>query len=254
MILNDSLRIDAKSSLAWIVPVCLAAAMSLSSADGRAAEAHEHEEGHSHHSDIEFAFGSVIQIEYEEAGVRVFEANFNLDAVQDQPDGQTRQPGFNNEHALPSQKAQPNAFVGFNVHGPLLYWDNNAFTDAGGASLTIIDAVGSSVISSSTVEDLVDFGSLENIIDQADALGDIHAHLEFVLNDGVPGAYAIVMSLATDQVGVGDSERFAIVFDNSNFEAGVDAINAQLVPLPAAAWLFLGAIGLLGTRVRSRAV
>ena len=99
-------------------------------------------------------------------------------------------------------------------------------------------------------------GAWENIIAQADSFGEIHAHIDFTLAGGALGAYGVMLSLATDQAGVADSLPFAILFNNGLeedlFEAGVEALNAQVVPLPAAAWLFLGAVGLMGSRLRSR--
>ena len=63
-----------------------------------------------------------------------------------------------------------------------------------------------------------------------------------------------MLSLTTDQAGIEDSVKFGLFFNNGlgeeAFEEGVDAFNAQVVPVPAAAWLLMSALGVVAARKR----
>ena len=213
------------------------------------------------HSDVEFGFiGGEIEIEPSAEGLFVFES----DLADEPPAEATEDPGFNNDEFLPGGGATPGSLLGFNVLGPLFFWDGDSFEDPGTATISITDVQGPvpdvSVISGSTSSDLASFlaGSLENIIGQADALGGIHSHVDFELMNGAMGAYGLLMSLTTDQVGIADSRNFGIFINNGLgdvlFEAGAEAFNAQVVPIPAGVWLFASAIGLLLPRTRRKSI
>lgn len=219
---------------------------------------HDHEEEHGHgHSDVEFLFtGGEIEIEFSDPGFRVFEGDID--------EGQTDDPGFNNDEFLGTGDVPAQgSILAFNVLGPLVFWDGDSFEDAGLASLTILDASFNalnpdssdiSTITGTTVSDIADFNIPTNYIGTADASGEIHQHIDFILTDGDIGAYGIMMSLTTDEAGIDDSAMFGLFFNNGlgeeAFEEGVDAFNAQVVPVPAAAWLFMSAIGLVAARSR----
>jgi len=243
------------------VLVSLAAASALCAApvwaeeDDHGEEHHGEEHGgHAHHSDIEFEFASgMIEIEFASPGMVVFESDFN----EEIPMGVTDDPGFDNEEKPAGVRPTAGSLLGFDVLGPLAFWNGTAFADAGSASITIEDALFNElIVSSATTALLADFttGSETNIIAQADPFGIVHEHVDFALNDGALGAYGLVLALTTDEAGVADSRRFGIFFNNgleeAAFELGVDAFNAQVVPLPAGVWLFGSGLGLLFARAR----
>ncbi len=213
------------------------------------------------HSDVEYEIvDGKIEFELPEPGLFVFEGDFNSPEIDDQPNGKTEDPGFDNEEFPLSSRLANGSFLGFNILGPLSYWDGTQFLDPGSATITIDDngfPSTASVISSSTVSDLAGYlsGMEENIIGQAGIDGVVHEHVDFTLNNGLTGAYGLLMSLTTDQSGIMDSHTFGLFFNNGLseelFEAGVDAFNSTVVPIPAGIWLFLSAIaGLMFNRTR----
>ncbi len=250
MFLNSLLNFKGENSRKWSSVIAISISGFLSVTNVYATEVH---------SDVEFGFvGGTIEIEPSAEGF-VFEADF-LEAA---PFTETDDPGFNSDEFFAENgfgAATPGTFVGFNVLGPLQYWDGDSFESVGSASISISDVQGPadvSVIDGSTTTDLASFsGGLENILGQADGLGLIHNHLDFELFNGVLGAYGILMSLTTDQAGITDSITFGLFFNNGlgelAFEEGVEAFNAQVVPIPAGVWLFASAIGLLLPRARKQ--
>ena len=153
------------------------------------------------------------------------------------------------------------SFLAFEVQNTLSYWDGSSWSAStpGSEALTIADVLGTST---TTVTDY----SITNpigLVDQADAEGGVHSHLDFEINlAAASGAYLLELALvgfsdqALTNLIVPASDSFFIVFnygmDEEIFEAGVDALGVSEVPLPAA-WLFL-ASGLgtlaLGRRVK----
>ena len=214
------------------------------------------------HSDVEFLFtGGAIEIEWpleDGSPIFVFESDFNEGLTP----GLIDDPGFNNDEFLgTSDLPMPGSILSFNVLGPLVYWNGSSFADPGSASIEITDVLtGVSTIDGSTISDLASFtpGSLENSIGQANAIGEIHQHIDFQLFNGATGAYGLTMSLTTDEAGIADSRTFGIFFNNflseEDFEAGVEAYNATIVPVPAGVWLFATALGFLIPRFKQKTV
>ena len=89
-----------------------------------------------------------------------------------------------------------------------------------------------------------------NRVGGADSAGDFHSDLDSFLesNPGSPttGAYAVKLSLSTDEPGITDSKPFFIVYNfglgEMAFEDGVEAF-ARTIPEPAA--LTLAGVGLI---------
>ncbi len=236
------------SYLNWCA-VCLVGFLTISNANAMPVHGH---------SDIEFEFvGGGIEIEFAQPSFFIFEGDFNGGLIP----GLTDDPGFNNDEFVGTGNTPlPGSFLGFNVLGPLSFWNGTEFASAGSASIDINDVAGhTSTISSSTSSDLASFSSpFENIIGVASATGEIHQHIDFVLNSGITGAYGLLLSLTTNQIGITDSQIFGIFFNNGLdqvlFEAGVDAFNASVVPVPAAVWLFASALVALVTMRRQKAL
>lgn len=208
------------------------------------------------HGDIEFTYANGrIEIEFGHEGA-VFEGE--IDATGGFAN-ETHDPGFGSE-VEEGLGVNPDDLIGYNVHGPLLMWDGTQFVSAGGASMTIEDALSDTLITANSGDDLAEFTTPNNVIAQADDAGDVHAHVEFVLSDATPGAaYGVILSLATDEPGIADSAPFGILFnygdegatamDHELFEDGVEALAARVVPEPSSLLLMAGALLLpLGRR------
>lgn len=227
---------------------------------------HDHDDDHDHggeieaHSDVEFYFHDG-KIGYEKPGddLYVFETDFLEGLVPFETDD----PGFNNdEFLIPGYTPVPGSILGYDVWGPLKYWNGFKFVEPGDAYITITDFLDNEDdITGSTVSSLADFSeaNYKNIIGQASDTGEIHEHIDFELKDGLhngAGAYGIMMSLVTDELDIEDSHKFGLFFnvglDHELFEEGVDAFNeyfgkAHPVPVPAAVWLFGSAmLGMIG--------
>ena len=241
--------------------ICTAAATGAFASLATTAQASEE-----HHGDVEYLFeNGTIEIEFpEEDGSTLYVYESDFDELM--PFDYTDDPGFDNEEFVldpmnPRGGATPGSILAFNILGPLVFWDGDSFEDPGLANIEIQDRAPASpniLIDSATATVLADLtpGSETNVIGLADALGVVHEHVEFFLNNGELGAYGLLMSLTTDQSGISDSQRFGILFNNGlsemDFEEGVEAFNAQVVPVPAAAWLFASALGAMGFRVRQK--
>ncbi|MEM7304727.1 MAG: hypothetical protein AAF372_04300 [Pseudomonadota bacterium] len=235
---------------------------------------HDHDHDHDHggeeeaHSDVEFYFHDG-KIGFEEPGDHLYV--FETDFLEGLVPFETDDPGFNNdEFLMPGYTPVEGSLLGYNVWGPLKYWNGFKFVDPGTAYISIEDTAGhTSDISGSTVSDLADFmaGSLENIIGEASSTGEIHQHIDFTLKDGLhngAGAYGLMMAMTTDEEGIEDSHKFGLFFnvglDHELFEEGVDQFNEYFknphpVPVPAAVWLFGSALlGMVGYSRRKASV
>jgi len=205
----------------------------------------QEEEEHAH-SDIEFSYvDGAIEVEAGEEGF-VFEGEFGEDAFANF----ASEPGIASEL---EEGAGINAgnIIGFNVLDSLFYWDGSQVASAGDATVTIAGAGGSAdaIVSASSGIQLADFTAPSNLLGQAGADGDFHVDPGFTISDGAPaGGYGLLLSLSTNEAGIGDSEPFGIFLNfglgEDMFEAGVDSFAAS-VPEPSSLLLVVfGAAGL----------
>lgn len=201
-----------------------------------------------HEGDVEFApSGGALRVEANVAnGHYVFEGGFGDNPVL--PPNEIDEPGF---------ESQPGAFssgdlVGFNVLASLLYWDGTQFADVpAGHQVEMQKAIFSTFVGDDT-------GPQSGFIfGEADADGDIHEHLDFILHGpGEPdaltiGAYGLWLALTSPQYDA--SNEFIVLLNYGlsadEFDAGVAAA-AALVPEPSTAVLCCAAVfcGLLRGR------
>ena len=183
-------------------------------------------------------------------GLKIFESEFG----ELGNDFATEDPGFE----VPDGSGNPGELVALRIEHTLRKWDGAAWIESGfDEFFTIVDALSNEVDVSATGIT----GTNTSIIDQLDSGGGLHSHVEFEIGttaagDPMDGAYLVELSmfgLESDQVTpvYTPSDNFLIVFhldaggtfDEDAFEASVDALAP--VPIPAAVYLFGGAVALL---------
>jgi hypothetical protein len=205
------------------------------------------------HSDVEFSYqGGKIDVEFGAEG-QVFEGEFPTSGMDLQF---TSEPGFSSEIAE-GLGINPNDEIVYNVLSGLLFWDGSTISPAAAAATQIrIDnrppSVPDTIVTGSSAVQLGAFSPTPaNRIGAADGVGDFHSDLDWFLesSSGSPatGAYAVKLSLSTDESGITDSDPFFIVqnlgLSETDFEAGVEAF-AAVVPEPGT-FSLVGMIGLL---------
>ncbi|MDP2179244.1 hypothetical protein [Methylicorpusculum sp.] len=170
----------------------------------------------------------------------------------------TQAPGFDADTAKGAFGA--GNWLRFQGLGALKFWDGSIWSNTvpNGEYIEIEDAIGNTTtFTASGVSNPI------GVIDQLDAEGDLHSHLDMTIktasNDkgGSIGAYWIMMQIFETAPGSlvhvsTASAPFAIIFnrglDHEAFETAVSA-----VPVPSAVWLFGSAlIGLLSAGRRRR--
>lgn len=194
------------------------------------------------HSDIEFSYvGGKIDIEFGDEG-NIFEGDFETSGVIEQ---ETDDPGFDSE-AEEGLGVNPGDIIDYLILAPLTYHNGTDFAPVPtGASIIIEDnPTGGLTVDALTVGPVSGSGAIA----EADALGDVHTHIEFILDPlslDAPefGAYGLLMQLTTDAVGIAASEPFFIVFnfgleegEGNAFEGAVEAFAAS-VPEPTSLML-----------------
>jgi hypothetical protein len=220
---------------------------------------HDHDHDHEHgHADIEFAYvDGKIDIEFGDEGA-VFEGEFETEGVDRQF---TTEPGFASELEEGMGIGAGDQVV-YNVLGSLMFWNEGFKPVPTGAQLRIVNIPPAPVVPDTviTASSGVQLGSLTpplNRIGEAEADGDFHTDLQFLLepntapdpiDESLFGAYGVLMSLSTDAEGIDDSDPFFLVFnlglEEATFEEGVEAF-AAIVPEPASASLIVTALGAL---------
>ena len=201
------------------------------------------------HSDVEFGYeAGKIEVEFGPEG-RVFEGEFETDpnSVDLQ---RTSEPGFESEPPEFGNLNDGDEIV-YNVHGPLQFWNGTSLAPvAAGTQIRISNkppapTVPDTVISGTSGSQPGVFSTpnpalTRNRIGAADPNGHFHSDLNWLLepHPGSPatGAYAVLISLSTDEPGIADSDRFFIVqnfgLSEMEFEEGVEAF-AALIPEPS---------------------
>lgn len=193
---------------------------------------------HAQHSDIELGYlNGMIEVEFGPEG-RVIEGEFPSDDIFEQF---TEDPGFATNDAE-SLVTAPFDAIDYNILGPLTYHNGTAFAPVTpGVQIEIFDQPnGGIAVDNSTTGPVTGTG----VVAQANADGDIHAHIGFELqpnnpddsNDPPVGAYGLLTSLTTDNPAIADSEPFYLVFnfglDDTAYESAVGAFS-DAVPEPS---------------------
>ena len=207
------------------------------------------------HSDIEFGYESgKIEVEFGPEG-QVFEGEFDPNSLS--ADFQTTiEPGFESEPPEFGNLNDGDQIV-YNVHGPLQFWDgSNIVPVAAGTQIrleNIPPTVPDTVISGTSGSQPGVFSPnpalARNRIGAADPNGHFHSDLDWTLEPlpgAATGAYAVLLSLSTDEPGIADSKQFYIVqnfgLGDTEFEEGVEAF-AALIPEPSS--LVTAGLGML---------
>ena len=160
------------------------------------------------HSDVEFSYeNNMIHVEPSAEGL-IFEGEFGTGLFSNV----ATEPGFASEPEE-GQGIGADDLIGFNVLGPLTYWDGTSFQSPGETTLTIagVGAASDVVVSATSEIQLADFMAPANLIGQADAMGEFHSDLSFTISAGAPiGGYGLMLSLSTDGEGIADSDPFGV--------------------------------------------
>ena len=178
-------------------------------------------------------------------GLKIYESEFG----ELGNDFGTDDPGFD----VPDGTGTPGNLLSLEVTDTLWKWDTSGaswISSGFDEIITITDALNETVTVSAT--SIV--GDNDSIIDQFDAGGGIHSHVEFEISSpGTPmdGAYLLELSLFGSDATASDSILIAFhldaggTFGEEAFEAAIDAGLAP-VPVPAAVYLFGSALAFFG--------
>ena len=166
----------------------------------------------------------------------------------------TDEPGF----VLDDGSFSVGNVLGFEVQSVLNFWDGISWEATGSDSVSLIDTLNAvTTVSATGIVNPI------GIIDEADAEGGVHTHIDFAINDSAAtGAYLVEFVLKgftdatlTNSFTSSDSIFVAFNFglDEEAYELSVDALGISEVPVPAA-WIFLasglGAL-VLGRRAKA---
>ena len=211
-------------------------------------------EPHAHAGDVDSVFeDGVIAVE---TGIALTNGGFLFETEFGElgnPYG-TDEPGF----VLDDGSFSSGNVLGFEVQSVLNFWDGVSWEATGSDSVSLIDtlAVTTNVSATGIVNPV-------GIIDEADAEGGVHTHIDFAINESAAtGAYLVELVLKgftdatlTNSFTASDSIFIAFNYglDEEAYELSVDALGISEVPVPAA-WLFLasglGAL-VLGRRAKA---
>ena len=231
---------------------CMAFAASLSVGSVRA------EEFHAGDIDLEIDGNKLIT-----HNGRYFESELVLTGTGASQLYRSEEPGFVSAPGLlafdPTPEAESQEEIGFNVLGPLLYWDGGELTaPASGLNLNLLFGLASPVTVSGTSTGVTTGFSLGAATDPN---GEFHQHFVFEMAASAPmGAYGVLLELTPAGLSTfTKSDPFLLVFnrgltDPQQFEAGVDAmVQVTAVPEPSSIALAgLGVAGLAGAALRRR--
>jgi len=201
------------------------------------------QDGHGH-SDVEFQYvDNTIDVEFGDEGA-VFESEFATEGADLQFAGE---PGFASELEEGMGIGAGDQIV-YNVLSDLMYWNGSFQPAPNNAQIRVLNVppspvVPDTIIGAGTGIQMGSFDPALNRIGGAEADGDFHNDLDFLLepkgdtaDESMFGAYGFLISLSTDADGISDSEPFAMVFnfgmEEEMFEQGVAAF-ASAVPEPA---------------------
>ena len=209
--------------------------------------------GHHGHTDVEFAYeDGQIAVEFGDEGP-VFEGEFPTEGIDLQF---TSEPGFASELEEGMGIGADDQMV-YNVLGDLLYWNDGFKPVPNNAQIRVVNRppaplVPDTLIGVGSGMQLGSFDPAINRIGAAEADGDFHSDLDFLLepkgdaaDSAMFGAYGFMLSLSTDSSGIADSDQFAMVLnyglEEEKFEEGVEAF-ANLVPEPSGGLLIFAAL------------
>ncbi len=196
------------------------------------------------HSDVEFGYdANQIDVKVTDTtGARVGVGDFALDGLFRQFE---ENPGFASESDV-GLGINPSDTIVYNVLDNLLFWNGAGFATPNPSTQVRIEnngAVPDTLVSSSSGSQSGGFDPPTNVIGQADGIGDFHSHVDYHLEPNIApnppplpeiGAYGLKLSLATDAVGIADSDPFLIVFnfglDSIGFENAVEQFAELLAP------------------------
>lgn len=204
-----------------------------------------------HAGDLEFKYdgGQIFIANGEEGfedGKKMFEAEMGFGGLFD---GFTDEPGFISENDV-GLGIGPNDIISYNILQSrfgfyLNYWNPTTGLVESTASTLEIDG-----LANLTIGSLAGGGG---ILGQADALGDFHGHLDFQLSSGSEvGAYALLVDLQTNSVGIAGSDPFYIVFGYGIDEVQHGQAVAKFAGVPEPGSIGLLACGAIAGLVRFR--
>jgi len=191
------------------------------------------------HSDVMFWYENGKIVTGLEGGNGVGTGNFPTSGLFQQFNSN---PGFASETDL-GLGINPGDLVAYNVLDSLFYWADGQFQQ-------LDPDVHIRINNNSSPDTLVDgssspqpggFSPSTNIIGVANANGDFHSHVDFLLEPMQSpgtfpywGAYGLKLSLTTHSPGIDDSNPFFFVFNfglnSTEFSTAVDAFSELLVP------------------------
>ena len=157
----------------------------------------------------------------------------------------------------PDPAAESQEEIGFNVLGPLLYWDGDELTaPALGLGLNLFFGPVSRTVNGNSTGVTTGF----SLGAATDPNGEFHQHFVFEMSASAPiGAYGVLLELTPAGLSTfTKSDPFLIVFNQGlaveAFESGVDAmVQVTAVPEPSSIALAgLGVAGLAGAALRRR--